>query len=295
MSGRLPVDAPLIAGHVSLQTWHPTRAGGGSRRAHRSYAVRMSDSRVSPQEIRAAAAANAELGARVLRRGDGTVPGMRSAVLRPVRWGAGPLLLAAAALAFDAADRRIPFGVWTTGPVDEVAHLATAALGLLVLARFIDAPRRFYVGALIASVAIDADHIPLYLGLLGNQAQRPVTHSLSTVAVFVAAAAVFRAPGRAGRGGDRAGAPFRAGRRRGLPRGAGLLAASGHFLDGQLPVVPGHDRRAYGGPSGAGERRPPAHSYPRIPDAIPVWFNSPLPGPPRHIGRPPSGPRAAGA
>jgi inner membrane protein len=105
---------------------------------------------------------------------------------------AGPLLLAAAALAFDAADRRIPFGVWTTGPVDEVAHLATAALGLLVLARFIDAPRRFYVAALIASVAIDADHIPLYLGLLGNQAQLPVTHSLSTVAVFAAAAAVFR-------------------------------------------------------------------------------------------------------
>jgi inner membrane protein len=117
---------------------------------------------------------------------------MRSASLSPVwRW-AGPLLLAGVALAFDAADRRIPFGVWTTGPVDEVAHLATAALGLLVLARFIDAPRRFYVAALIASVAIDADHIPLYLGLLGNQAQRPVTHSLSAVAVFVAAAAASR-------------------------------------------------------------------------------------------------------
>lgn len=117
---------------------------------------------------------------------------MRSAALRPVRWWAGPLLLAAVALAFDAVDRRIPFGVWTTGPVDEVAHLCTAALGLLVLARFIDAPRRFYVAALIASVAIDLDHIPLYLGLLGNQAQRPVTHSLSTVAVFVAAAAASR-------------------------------------------------------------------------------------------------------
>ena len=117
---------------------------------------------------------------------------MRSAVLRPVRWSAGPLLLAAVALAFDAVDREIPFGVWTTGPVDEVAHLSAAALGLLVLARFIDAPRRFYVAALIASVAIDVDHIPLYLGLLGNQAQRPVTHSLSTVALFVAAAAVSR-------------------------------------------------------------------------------------------------------
>lgn len=117
---------------------------------------------------------------------------MRSAILRRVRWWAGPLLLAAVALAADAADRRIPFGVWTTGPVDEVAHLSTAALGLLVLARFIDAPRRFYVAALIASVAIDLDHIPLYLGLLGDQAQRPVTHSLSTVAVFVAAAVASR-------------------------------------------------------------------------------------------------------
>ena len=113
-------------------------------------------------------------------------------MLRPTRLWAGPLLLAATALAFDTADRRIPFGVWTTGPVDEVAHLSTAALGLLVLARFIDAPRRFYVAALIASVAIDLDHIPLYLGLLGNQAQRPVTHSLSTVAVFAAAAAASR-------------------------------------------------------------------------------------------------------
>jgi hypothetical protein len=117
---------------------------------------------------------------------------MRSAVLGAVRRWAGPLLLAVTALAFDAADRRIPFGVWTTGPVDEVAHLSTAALGLLVLACFIDAPRRFYIAALIASVAIDADHIPLYLGLLGDEAQRPVTHSLSTVAVFVVAAAASR-------------------------------------------------------------------------------------------------------
>jgi hypothetical protein len=117
---------------------------------------------------------------------------MRSAVLRPVRWWAGPLLLAGAALAFDAVERRIPFGVWTTGPVDEVAHLSTAALGLLVLARFIAAPRRFYVAALVASVAIDVDHIPRYLGLLGYQAERPVTHSLSTMAVFIAAAAASR-------------------------------------------------------------------------------------------------------
>lgn len=111
--------------------------------------------------------------------------------LREIRWWAGPLL-AAVALAFDEADRRIPFGVWTTGLLDEVAHLSTAALGLLVLACFVDTPGRFCVGALIASVAIDVDHIPLYLGLLGNPAQRPLTHSLSAVAVFAAAAAASR-------------------------------------------------------------------------------------------------------
>ncbi len=105
---------------------------------------------------------------------------------------AGPVLLAGVALAFDALDRRVPFGLLTTGPLDEVAHLATAALGLLVLACLIDAPRRFYVAALIASVAIDLDHIPLYLGLLEDSGQRPVTHSLATVVVFAAAAAVSR-------------------------------------------------------------------------------------------------------
>ena len=102
------------------------------------------------------------------------------------------MMLAGIALIFDAADRRVPFSVVANGSLDEVVHLATAALGLVVLACFLDLPRRFYVAALIASVAIDLDHIPLYLGLLGNKTQRPVTHSLATVIVFVVAAAVSR-------------------------------------------------------------------------------------------------------
>jgi inner membrane protein len=101
------------------------------------------------------------------------------------------MLLAGVALGFDAADRLVPFGLLTTGPLDEVAHLATAALGLLVLACFIDAPRRFYAAAMVASVAIDLDHIPLFLGLLPDQG-RPVTHSLATVAVFAGAAVASR-------------------------------------------------------------------------------------------------------
>jgi inner membrane protein len=107
------------------------------------------------------------------------------------RW-AGPLLLAGVALVFDALNRQVEFGLLSTGPLDEVAHLATAALGLMALACFVAAPRRFYVAALVASVAIDLDHIPLYLGLLGDDGQRPVTHSLATVVVFAVAAAVSR-------------------------------------------------------------------------------------------------------
>jgi inner membrane protein len=102
------------------------------------------------------------------------------------------VLLAGVALVFDALNRHVEFGLLSTGPLDEVAHLATAALGLSVLACLVDAPRRFYVAALVASVAIDIDHIPLYLGWLGDDGQRPVTHSLATVVVFAVAAAVSR-------------------------------------------------------------------------------------------------------
>jgi inner membrane protein len=110
----------------------------------------------------------------------------------PVGTWAGPVLLAGVALAFDAMDRRVPFGLLSTGLLDEAAHLATAAIGLMVLACLIDAPRRFYAAALAASVAIDLDHIPLYLGWLGEDGQRPVTHSLATVVVFACAAAASR-------------------------------------------------------------------------------------------------------
>ena len=161
------------------------------------------------------------------------------------RW-AYPVLLAGIALIFDAADRRVPFSVVGNGLLDEVAHLATAALGLLVLERFLDLPRRFYVAALVASVAIDLDHIPLYLGLLGNQTQRPVTHSLATVIVFVVAAARQpQASSRARRGSDRPGAPLRAGHRRGSARRKDALAASANGMDSQLLVVPGNDHRVH--------------------------------------------------
>jgi inner membrane protein len=117
---------------------------------------------------------------------------MRSSGMGSLRSWACPILLAGIALAADAVDRRLPFNLVGSGLVDEVAHVTTAALGLLVLARFVELPRRFYVAALIASVAIDLDHIPLYLGLLGNEAERPPTHSLATVLVFAVAAVASR-------------------------------------------------------------------------------------------------------
>ena len=117
---------------------------------------------------------------------------MRSGDRGLVRLWACPILLAGVVLGFDAANRRLPYGLISTGPLDEVAHLATAALGLLVLACFIDVPRRFYVAALVASVAMDLDHVPVYLGLLADSNQRPVTHSLATVTAFAAAAAASR-------------------------------------------------------------------------------------------------------
>lgn len=117
---------------------------------------------------------------------------MRPGGVGAARWWAYPVLLAAVALGFGAAEQRVPFDLWSSGLLDEISHLATAALGLLVLACLVDLPRRFYAAALIASVAIDLDHIPDYLGLLGDQAQRPFTHSLATVAVFAGAAAASR-------------------------------------------------------------------------------------------------------
>lgn len=117
---------------------------------------------------------------------------MWSSDLGSRRWWAGPILLAGVVCGFDAANRMLHYGALSAAPLDEVAHLGTAALGLLVLARFTGLPRRFYVAALIASVAIDLDHIPDYLGLLPDQNGRPFTHSLVTVVVFAGIAAISR-------------------------------------------------------------------------------------------------------
>jgi inner membrane protein len=84
------------------------------------------------------------------------------------------------------------------GLVDEPAHLATCLLLLLALVAL--APSRpalaFAAAALVASVAIDLDHLPQYLGwdVLKDDGPRPYPHCLLTVALIVALASI--APGR---------------------------------------------------------------------------------------------------
>jgi inner membrane protein len=77
------------------------------------------------------------------------------------------------------------------GPLDECAHLVTMLLVLWAAGPALT--RRLAVPALIASVAIDLDHVPQHLGtqLLTAGTPRPYTHSLLTAAVVAIAAAAW--------------------------------------------------------------------------------------------------------
>jgi inner membrane protein len=83
-------------------------------------------------------------------------------------------------------------GVFPGGPLDETAHLLTTLLVLWTLGPRIC--KRFLAPALIASVAIDADHVPGRLGVswLTAGTPRPYTHSLLTMVVVLAIAALWR-------------------------------------------------------------------------------------------------------
>jgi hypothetical protein len=76
------------------------------------------------------------------------------------------------------------------GLIDEPAHLATCAVALLALTALLGGrlPTRFVLAAQLASVTIDVDHIPGYLGWhwLSGSLARPYTHSLLLVAVLLA-------------------------------------------------------------------------------------------------------------
>ncbi len=107
----------------------------------------------------------------------------------------GPGAVAIAALVLVAADWGAEMAGGSTfpgGPLDETAHLLTTLLVLWAIGG--RACERFLIPALIASVAIDVDHIPQRLGSdwLTAGTPRPYTHSLLTIAIVLLAALLWR-------------------------------------------------------------------------------------------------------
>lgn len=115
-------------------------------------------------------------------------PGRRLTELSPVTLALTGVLLAGA----DWGTRLAGDTVFPGGPLDELAHLLTTLLFFWALRP--RARERFLVPALIASVAIDLDHIPGALGVdwLTAGTPRPYTHSPLTIAVVLASALVMR-------------------------------------------------------------------------------------------------------
>ena len=106
-----------------------------------------------------------------------------------------PRLLVAVTVVFvlaDWASRLAGDSVVPGGPLDETAHLLTTLIVLWALGRHIC--DRFLVPALVASVAIDVDHVPGALGddVLTQGTPRPYTHSVLSVLVVLLAAALWR-------------------------------------------------------------------------------------------------------
>ena len=76
------------------------------------------------------------------------------------------------------------------GLLDEPAHLTTAAL-LLASVGALRRGRPVLI-TLVASVALDLDHLPLYAGAPMGAGGRPPTHSLATVAALAAAGLLLK-------------------------------------------------------------------------------------------------------
>ena len=87
-------------------------------------------------------------------------------------------------------------GTIAYAPVDEPAHFATCLLALLALVALTGSrlPLAFLTAALLASVAIDLDHLPGYLGshLLTESTPRPYAHSLLAVLILLAVGLLAR-------------------------------------------------------------------------------------------------------
>lgn len=97
-------------------------------------------------------------------------------------------------LAFDSFLSFLSPPVYIQALLDEPAHIATTLLFLRASSsRF---PPAFVGAALLSSVLIDLDHIPIYVGpaALAPDAGRPYTHSLAGVVVFACATYLLGCP-----------------------------------------------------------------------------------------------------
>ena len=123
-------------------------------------------------------------------------PASRVAILRTVsRIRLSACLLAPIAIVFllaDWGDTMVGSSFFPGGLLDETAHLLTMLIVLWALPN--RAWERYGPAALVASVAIDLDHVPQYLGddFLTRGTPRPYSHALLTVVVILLLAALWR-------------------------------------------------------------------------------------------------------
>ncbi len=99
-----------------------------------------------------------------------------------------PIVIAAT----DYLRRRVDHPLMVVGGLDEIAHLATGILAIAGLAH--KRPPRFAGSLLVASVAIDLDHIPSYMGIrwLNRGTPRPYPHSLLTLLIVAMLGTLWR-------------------------------------------------------------------------------------------------------
>lgn len=101
-----------------------------------------------------------------------------------------PVLLAVVVASVDVLRVSVTMGLTTNAVTDEVAHISTALLALLAAVRpdRLVRHRTSLIAALLASVAIDVDHLPVYAGVPGlADGGRPVSHSFITAGLLLAA------------------------------------------------------------------------------------------------------------
>ncbi|MGY1733365.1 metal-dependent hydrolase [Geodermatophilus sp. SYSU D01045] len=104
-----------------------------------------------------------------------------------VAGAAGPVLAVLCIVGLDLVMSARHRSVVVTGLLDEPAHLLTAWLALVAVGA---TSPRVWPWVLAGAVAIDVDHLPMYLWNepLNADGGRPITHSLTTVLVLLAVA-----------------------------------------------------------------------------------------------------------